>query len=105
MARLKAGGPKADRAGRDLAATAIVAAAYFAYLTFCADFPAVFGKPVAATTRIPWGMVGGVAVVVLVMAAAVAYMALRRDDETLGGETLGDEALGNEILGDGAGGE
>ena len=72
--------PPVDNPARDLIATAIVAAGYFAYLLFCADLPAIFGRAVGPSTLAPWGMVGGVLVVLLVIGAAIAYMVAHRGD-------------------------
>jgi uncharacterized membrane protein (DUF485 family) len=79
-----------DQAGADLVATLIVAVAYFGYLLSCVDLPQLFARPVLRGHILPWGIVGGIAVVVLIMAMAGLYMVLRNrsdvdraDEETL----------------------
>ncbi len=67
-----------DRSGAgDLLATAIVALAYFAYMVSDADLPALFAKPVFPGMVLPWGVVGGVAIVLLIMGMAAVYMVVR----------------------------
>jgi uncharacterized membrane protein (DUF485 family) len=75
------------RSGADLFATGVVAVAYFAYMIACVDRPRLFAKPVFAGGILPWGIVGGVALVVLIMAMAALYMVLRnRSDRREGAE-------------------
>ncbi len=64
----------------DLAATGGIAVVYFAYLLWCAWRPQAFARPVTPDTLVPWGLVGGIAVVVMVMAAAAFYMVARNRD-------------------------
>ncbi len=61
----------------DLFAISIVAVVYFAYMLSSVDLREIFEQPVAAGILAPWGLVGGIAVVGLVMIMAGLYMALR----------------------------
>ena len=71
---------RANPIAADLAATGVVAVVYFIYLLWCALRPEAFAHPVTAQTVVPWGLVGGIAVVVMVMAAAAFYMVARNRD-------------------------
>ena len=66
-----------ESASRDLIATGVVAFVYFAYMLFSVDLRDVFARPISAGTVAPWGLVGGVGVVVLVMVMAAFYMMAR----------------------------
>jgi uncharacterized membrane protein (DUF485 family) len=79
---------KVERARGDLVTTAIVATFYFAYMLCSVDLRPIFAQPITPGAIVPWGLVGGIAVVALVMAAAGLYMALRApsaDDAEGGG--------------------
>jgi uncharacterized membrane protein (DUF485 family) len=70
-------GKDRDSAGVDLLATGVVAVAYFAYMVSSVDLPGLFASPVFPGSILPWGIVGGVAVVVLIMVMAALYMVIR----------------------------
>jgi uncharacterized membrane protein (DUF485 family) len=58
----------------DLTAIGIVAVVYFAYMLASVDLRPIFARPVGPGTFVPWGLVGGTAVVILVMIMAGLYM-------------------------------